>query len=62
MTAYRVYVLDPSGHVTAPPHIIMCDDDDQATHYARQYYLNGEPVEVWHEARCVVRLDPPRHL
>ena len=60
MTAYRVYVLDQSGHFTEPPHIVVCDDDKQATQYARQFYLDGEPVEVWDEARCVVRLPPPK--
>ena len=60
MTAYRVYVLDQSGHVGGPPHIVVCDDDEQAFHYACQYYLDGEPVEVWDEARCVVRLPPPK--
>jgi len=60
VSAYRIYVLDQAGHSTGPPHIVVCDDDKQATHYARRYYLDGKPIEVWDEARCVIRLDPPK--
>ena len=61
MSAYRIYLLDRTGQVTGPPHIVVCDDDTQATHYARQYYLGRNPVEVWDEARCVAKLEPPSH-
>jgi hypothetical protein len=53
-------VFDEAGHVTQPPHIVVCDDDKQATHHAQQYYLDGKPIEVWDEARRVIRLDPPK--
>jgi hypothetical protein len=58
VSAYRIYVLDQAGQVSGPPHIVVCDDDEPATDYARQYYLDGKPVGVWVEARCVIRLDP----
>jgi hypothetical protein len=55
---YRIYVLDQAGYFTRPPHLVVCDDDKQATHFAHLYYLDGQPIEVWEEARRVVRLDP----
>lgn len=58
MTSYRIYVLQEGGHITAPLHIVLCDEDEQAIRHAREHYLNGRPVEVWDEARCVVRLTP----
>ncbi|WP_168195367.1 hypothetical protein [Bradyrhizobium sp. NAS80.1] len=42
MSSYRVYVLDENGHVTGPPHVIMCDDDQQAIYYAKL-----QPVFFW---------------
>jgi len=56
--AYRIYVVDQTGHVTEPPHIVVCDEDEQAINHARRFYLDGNPVEVWDEARRVIRLDP----
>ena len=60
VSAYRVYVLDENGHVLGPPNIVVCDDDAQAAHRAARYYLNGKPIEVWDEARRVVKFNPPK--
>jgi hypothetical protein len=58
VSAYRIYVLDENDHVVGPPHIVVCDDDQQATYFARQFYLQGRPIEVWDETRRVVKLNP----
>ena len=62
MSAYQVYVLDEDGSRHGPPHIVMCDDDERATHYARQFYLGRKPIEVWDEVRCVIKLSPPKQV
>lgn len=57
MTAYRIYVLDPEGHVTGPPQIVECTDDQDALRQARQC-LDGKPIEVWDGSKRVGRLEP----
>ena len=57
MAFYRVYVVEADGHFALPPEIIECDSDTQAVHLARRY-IDGKPLEVWHEARCIAKLGP----
>lgn len=57
MAEYRLYVLDDEGHVFGPAEIAKCAMDSEATELAGKR-LNKFPVEVWQEARRVVRLQP----
>jgi hypothetical protein len=57
MTVYRIYTLDPEDHVTGPPQIIVCTDDQEAMRQARQR-LDAKPIEVWDGAKRVGRLEP----
>jgi hypothetical protein len=52
---YRIYVLTFEGRVTAPPHVVECEDDDEAVSIARGRCIN-KPVEIWEKARRVARL------
>jgi hypothetical protein len=56
MPTYRIYTLE-GGHVREPPKIIECQNDDAAVNEAKQL-LDGKLIEVWEQARCIVRLDP----
>jgi hypothetical protein len=53
---YRIYTLTFEGNVVASPRIIDCMDDDEAIRVARDY-LDGQPIEVWLEARRVARIN-----
>jgi hypothetical protein len=57
MAVYRIYVLSPDGHVTAPARLVECPDDKEAIRQARQC-VGDEPIEVWEGAKRVVRLEP----
>jgi hypothetical protein len=57
MTAYRIYVVNPEGHVSDPPQIVECADDQEAVRQARQY-LDTKPLEVWDGAKRVGILKP----
>jgi hypothetical protein len=53
---YRVFVVDPDGHVMGPSNVISCETHEEALAEAR-HYLNGNSIEIWHGATCVGRLD-----
>ena len=57
VTVYRVYILDDAGRVGTPPHIIECDEDEEAIRQARQY-VDGKAVEIWRESIVIARLEP----
>jgi hypothetical protein len=57
MAAYRFYVLGSDGHVVAPPKVVECPDDVAAIQQGRRY-LDGKAIEVWQEARLIVKLEP----
>jgi hypothetical protein len=46
MQAYRVYVVAPDGHITAPAQVIECESEQQAIGTAAQL-TNGKSVELW---------------
>ena len=46
MATYRVYFLDDGAHISRPPIILECADDDEAARKARQY-IDGKDIEVW---------------
>jgi hypothetical protein len=56
MPAYRIYSLDVTDHVKAPPVIVRCADDHEAMRQARRL-LNGKPVEVWLNDKRIGRLE-----
>jgi hypothetical protein len=54
MAHYRVYTTTTDGHVTAPPTVIECADDQEAIGKAAQL-ANGKSVELWEGARFIMR-------
>jgi hypothetical protein len=58
---YRIYTIDKQGHISGPPTVVDCTDDDEVLKRA-QLTINGADVEIWQDARLVVRLpgDPER--
>jgi hypothetical protein len=55
MPHYRVYFVSDDGHISAPAHVIECEDDQEAIGKATQL-TNGRSVELWQGARFIVRL------
>jgi predicted dinucleotide-binding enzyme len=53
--AYRVYFIDRAGHVSRPPQIVECADDQEAAQKAKQL-VDGQDVEVWDGPRFVIGL------
>lgn len=54
VTAYRIYFLDPEGHIFQPPVIIHCATDEEAAEKARQY-IDGKDIQVWEQARLIAK-------
>jgi hypothetical protein len=54
MAHYRIYVTTPDGHVTAPPTVFECDDDQEAIGKAAQF-VDGQAIELWEGARFIIR-------
>lgn len=54
MPDYRIYILNPQGHIAEPPHIVTCATDQAATERARQL-LEDRDFEVWQGPRLVTR-------
>jgi len=52
---YRIYFVDTAGHITRPPEIVECADDQEATQRAKQF-VDGENVEIWDGPRFVIGL------
>jgi len=55
MAHYRIYVTTADGHVTAPPIVIECSDDQEAISQVAAGLANGKSVELWEGARFIVR-------
>jgi hypothetical protein len=55
MPAYRVYSIDQTGHVSRPPEIVECADDQEASQKAKQF-VDGLDLEVWDGPRFVIGL------
>ena len=36
MPAYRIYIVTSDGHITAPAHVIECEDEQEAISKAAQ--------------------------
>jgi hypothetical protein len=52
MPHYRIYSVDPKGHIWTPPDLVVCPDDQVAIQKAEQA-VKGETVELWEGARFV---------
>lgn len=52
MTDYRVFEIDREGRVSAPAHVIRCQDDEQAIAQA-VVLAAGSAIEVWAGERRV---------
>jgi hypothetical protein len=52
---YTIYQIDPDGHISRPPNVITCDDDEAALNEAKRR-VNGRDLEVWHRDRVVGRV------
>jgi hypothetical protein len=59
MLDYRVYSLEPDGHIHSPPKIIVCADDADAEQQGRQL-LEGNVIEVWQCKRQVAVFTPDK--
>jgi hypothetical protein len=61
MQQYRIYSIDPDGHIYAPAEVIECVDDQEAIQKAQQA-VDGHDIELWNHKRLVVRFprDVPR--
>ena len=55
MALYRIYRLDPAGHITAA-YPVECRSDDVALNVARGLWQWTAGVEVWEGSRRVGRL------
>ena len=55
MSAYRIYSIDRAGHISRPPEIVECADDQEAAQKAKQF-LDGQDIEVWDGPRFVIGL------
>jgi hypothetical protein len=54
MPHYRVYFVADDGHISGPPHVIECADEQEAIGKAAQA-ANGKVVELWDGKRFIVR-------
>jgi hypothetical protein len=59
MIDYRVYSVQPDGHIHSPPKIIVCVDDADAEQQSRQL-LEENVIEVWQCMRQVAVLTPDK--
>jgi hypothetical protein len=59
MLDYRVYLLNQQGRVDEVPRFIRCATDEDAKRRAQQF-RHPQTVEVWQEARLVIRISPPQ--
>ena len=55
MPTYGVYFIDRENHISRPPEVIECADDQEATDKVLGF-IDGRDVEVWEANRLVVRL------
>lgn len=50
MAHYRIYLLDPAGHIVNGSDA-LCDSDDEALDIARATAAAGAAVDVWQGTR-----------
>ena len=54
MPAYRIYFIDRTDHISGPPKIIDCANDQEAIQKASQF-VDRHDVELWERSRLVMR-------
>ena len=54
MPEYRIYTVGKDGHISGPPVLVDCPDDQTAVLEARRIH-NGHAIEVWKGDNVVVR-------
>ena len=52
--AYRLYFVDREGHISRPPEVIYCANDEQAAETAKQL-IDGQDIEVWQKHRFIAK-------
>lgn len=52
MTDYRVFEIDREGRVSAPAHVIRCQNDEEAVAQAA-VLMAGSAIEIWAGERRV---------
>lgn len=52
MPAYRIYFIDQGAHISKPPVILECADNEEAIQQAYQY-VDGQDLELWREGTLV---------
>lgn len=55
MAQYRLYSVDPNGHVVGPPKVLACASDEEVIGKVRSM-LDGLNVEIWKGTRRVKKL------
>jgi hypothetical protein len=56
MPAYRIYWFDQRGCVIETDHLVVAEADDDVRDWAAAHLGVASAVEVWHQARRVVRV------
>jgi hypothetical protein len=46
MPKYRIYLLNNSGHILGPHHLVTCDTDQEIIGKAKSL-MEGDDVEIW---------------
>jgi hypothetical protein len=54
MPEYRIYFIDRANHISRPPEIVECADDQEAVKKAEQF-VDGQDVELWQRGRFIMR-------
>jgi hypothetical protein len=52
MPTYRIYFMSEGAHISRPPEVIECSNDQEASEEARRF-IDGEDIELWHEGLIV---------
>jgi hypothetical protein len=55
MPTYRLYIVTPAGRIAKRAEIVECADDEEAIQAAERA-MDGQDIEVWNDARLVLRL------
>ena len=54
MPEYRIYFTDQDAHISRPPELLECADDEAAIQKTRQY-IDGKDIELWNGGRVVAK-------
>lgn len=54
MPSYRIYFLEDGAHISKPPTILECDDDEQAIQQACQF-IGDRDVELWLDSALIAK-------